>query len=358
MPTRTERDTRSTDELAAAAEIKVRYEGAVVVDMLIPGSPQSYVDPTVAGFDEMAEMSIGEGFSYVSYTAAVDEQIDVTDVVASIARGRKHWLAHPEKYLLVDTVEDIGRARAESKLAVSFNFQGSNPLGRNLDMIEVYYRLGVRQVNFAYNARNFMADGTAVDANRDGGLSALGRRMVGEMNRVGMVIDCSHSSNRTCVEAAELSTRPIVLSHSNPYELYKIRRNASDDAIKALADTGGVIAINGIGGFLSEGARDISGDIIANNVEYVRQLVGIDHVAFGSDYVHDLEAAKALIASNQEAWPPEMGYGELDPQVAVPGVIWSVARALETQHGWSELDVRAFLGENAIRVYAANWQAS
>jgi len=76
-----------------AADAHARY---VVVDILIPGSPRSYVDPTIEGFDEMPSMSRDDGFTYVCCAAAMDEQIDVTDVMASIARGRKHWLAHPE----------------------------------------------------------------------------------------------------------------------------------------------------------------------------------------------------------------------------------------------------------------------
>ena len=89
---------------------------------------------------------------------------------------------------------------------------------------------------------------------------------------------------------------------------------------------------------------------------YVAKLVGPEHVGFGSDYVHDLEAAAALIVSNPQSWPKSMGYGEGKPEVAVPGVSWGVVRVLEAKYGWSEKELRGFLGENILRVYKANWE--
>ncbi len=354
-----QRDPRTPEQIAVETKVMERYRDAIVVDTLIPGSPQSYVDPTIKGFEEMADMSIDWGFTYVSYSAAVDEIIDVTDIMADIANGRKHWLAHPEKYILIESVDDIYRAKKEGKLAVSFNFQGSNALGRNLDMVEIYYRLGVKQFAFTYNSRNFMAEGSGVEPEKDTGLSPLGIKMVKEMNRVGTIVDCSHGSDQSCIDAAKISTKPIVMSHSNPKGVFNIKRNASDGAIKAVAKSGGVISINVIGGFLSKSEKDISPEMIATHANYIKELVGAEHVSFGSDYVHDIDAALALIASNPVAWPKEMydsKTGIPRPVINVPGAIWGVVRVLEEKYGWSEKEVRGFLGENAMRVYKANWQ--
>lgn len=346
-------------EKAANAKVRKRYADAILVDMLIPGSPQSYVDPTIVGFEAMADESIGTGFNYVSYSVCVDEWIDPTVVIEKIANGRKHWLAHPEKYLLVHNVDDILRAKKEGKLAVSFNFQGSNALGRNLDMIEIYYALGVRQIAFAYNVRNFMAEGAAVEPELDTGLSPMGKQMVEEMNRVGMLIDCTHASDQTAIDAAALSTKPIVMSHSNPKGVYDIKRNASDKAIRAVAKTGGVISINCMGSFLGEGGMDASPAMLAKHADYVKKLVGAMHVGFGSDHVADsvLVGAAALIASNPNAWPKSMGYGG-DAQLSAPTIIWGVVRELETSYGWTNREVRGFLGKNAVRVYKANWKSA
>lgn len=347
-------DPRSAVEREADAEVRTRYAGAIVIDYLIPGSPQSYVDPTIAGFEEMAQMSIDSGFTLVSYSVAVDEVIDVTQIVEWIANGRKHWLGNPERYLLVETVDDIRRAAEEDRLGVFFNFQGSNPLGRNLDMVDIYYKLGVRQINFAYNSRNFMADGGGVTPERDAGLSLMGKQLVEEMNRVGMIVDCTHSSNNACLDAAAISTKPIVLSHSNPYGVYPIQRNAPDAVIRAVASTGGIIATNGLGVFLNEDG-DARPERIAEHVNYVKELVGAEHTGWGSDYVHDAKSAAVLILSNPDAFPPEMGYTTL-AQMALPGDIWGVARVLEEEYGWTEQEIRGFLGENALRVYETNWE--
>ncbi|MFT7671580.1 MAG: membrane dipeptidase [Planctomycetota bacterium] len=350
-----QRDARSKEELKAARMIQKFYANAVIVDMLIPGSPQSYVDPTIKGFEETAAMSIDWGFNYVSYSCCADQWIDPTIVISKIAKGRKHWLAHPDKYVLIDTSKDILQAKQDGKLAVSFNFQGSNALGRNLDMIEVYYKLGVRQIGLTYDELNFMAEGSNVDPKRDTGLSSLGKRMVAEMNRVGMIIDCSHASDQAAIDVAAISKKPIVMSHSLPKGFYNIQRNASDEAIKAVAETGGVIAISGIGGFLSEGARDISPQMIADHANYLKLLVGAEHVAFASDFVRDLKAAMVLEAGSEDAWPDYIGYGKELPVVAVPGTIWGIVRFLEEEYDWTYEEIRGILGENALRVYRANW---
>lgn len=346
-------DPRSGEERAADAEIKARYKDAIVIDFLIPGSPQSYVDPTIKGYEEMADMSIAGGFTMVSYSVAVDEVIDPAQIVAWIAKGRKHWLGHPEKYLMVETVDDIYRAKKEVKLGVFFNFQGSNPLGRNLDMVDAYYKLGVRQINFSYNVPNFMSSGGATPPEKDAGLSGMGVNLVKEMNRIGMIVDCTHSSYNDCLDAAKVSTKPIVLSHSNARGVYDIQRNAPDNVIQAVAGTGGIIATNGLGVFLNKDG-DASPERIAEHVNYVKELVGAEHTGFGSDYVHDMKSAAVLILSNPEAFPPEMGYTTL-AQMALPQDIWGVARVLEDRYGWSEKEIRGFLGENALRVYRANW---
>lgn len=289
----------------------------------------------------------------VSYSVAVDEVIDPAQIVAWIAKGRKHWLGHPEKYLMVETVDDIYRAKKEVKLGVFFNFQGSNPLGRNLDMVDAYYKLGVRQINFSYNVPNFMSSGGATPPEKDAGLSGMGVNLVKEMNRIGMIVDCTHSSYNDCLDAAKVSTKPIVLSHSNARGVYDIQRNAPDNVIQAVAGTGGIIATNGLGVFLNKDG-DASPERIAEHVNYVKELVGAEHTGFGSDYVHDMKSAAVLILSNPEAFPPEMGYTTL-AQMALPQDIWGVARVLEDRYGWSEKEIRGFLGENALRVYRANW---
>jgi membrane dipeptidase len=349
-------DPRTPEDRAKDVEVRQRYKDAIVIDMCVPGSPFAYVKNDAASFDALADLSKDTGFTSVSYTAAVDEELNPMTVIDWIAKGTTHWKSQPDKYLMVETVDDIYRAKKEGKLAVMFNFQGSNPLGGNLNMVSVYYRLGVRQMNFAYNVRNFMSDGGGAVKDRDGGLSLAGKRLVAVMNDVGMVVDCTHSSNRAALDAAEVSTKPIVLSHSNPLGAYALPRNSPDDVVKAVAKTGGVIATNGLGGFLNKEGNASPTDI-ARHVNYVKELVGAEHTAFGSDYVHNYAEALSFVLTNPESYPPELGYGS-PTQMAVPGDIWGVVRVLEAKHNWSPKEIRGFLGENALRVFKANWRSS
>ena len=147
------------------------------------------------------------------------------------------------------------------------------------------------------------------------------------------------------------------MSHSNPKGVYDMKRNASDAAIKAVAKTGGVIAINCMGPFLSKSGMDASPEMLARHADYVKKLVGAKHVAFGSDHVADsiISGAIALIKSNPNAWPKSMGYGS-DAQLSPPSIIWGVVTELEMEHSWTEDEIRGFLGKNALRVYKANWK--
>ncbi len=347
---------RTAEDRALDAEVRERYTDAVVVDMLIPGTPEGYVEGTIADYEALVEYSRGTGFTLVSYTAAVDDTFEPLQIIHWIAKARSYWGKSSDRYRLVATVDDIREAKKNGELAVSLNFQGSNALGGRLDMVEIYYRLGVRQMNFAYNVRNFMADGGGVAPERDAGLSKAGLRLVAEMNRVGMVVDCTHSSNRSCLDAAAASSKPIVLSHSNPYGAYNLPRNAPDEVVRAVAGTGGVICTNALGGFLNQegnaGPRDI-----AKHVDYVKELVGAEHTCWGSDYLTPDNYLSALefVLRDPVSYPPALGYGS-PTQIGEPGDIWGVVKVLEDEYGWTEEEIRGFLGENALRVYAANWK--
>ncbi|QFU76321.1 hypothetical protein EY643_11975 [Halioglobus maricola] len=168
-----------------------------------------------------------------------------------------------------------------------------------------------------------------------------------------MAFDCSHSSNQTCIEGAAASTKPIMLSHSNVATLQPIDRNASDEAIKAVASTGGVICVNFIGGFLNAGG-DASAFSIAKHAEYVRNLTGPEHVCAGSDYVWNYAGTLHWILRNPKDFPVESGYAT-PSHMGKPSEMWAVARVLEETYGWTETEIAGFLGENLVRFYGQVW---
>src|SRR4029077_231744 len=162
-----------------------------------------------------------------------------------------------------------------------------------LSLITLYYDLGVRWMLMAYN-RNNKVGGGCLD--QDEGLSAFGREVVAEMNRVGMVPCCSHCGQRTALEVIAHSKTPVIFSHSNPRAVWDHPRNIHDDVIRACAQKGGVIGINGVGLFL--GTNDVRAETVARHIDHVVQLVGADHAALGLDYVFDRDELQSYVAAN------------------------------------------------------------
>jgi len=260
------------------------------------------------------------------------------------------WLEkHADRFTLVRRVEDILAAKQDGKLAIAFDLEGMDALDGQAYMVSFYYRLGVRQMLFAYNLNN-LAGGGCHD--QDAGLTAFGRQVIAEMNRVGMIVDCSHTGYRTTLEAIEASSAPVIFSHSNPVSLHKHGRNIVDEQIRACARSGGVVGINGIGLFL--GDPGATTPTLVDAIAYVADLVGVDHVGIALDYTP--ENLEGLTAANPRFWPASEGYGHGGPmRMAEPLQLPQITDML-LDRGWSEADVRKVQGENFRRVAEAVWK--
>jgi len=260
------------------------------------------------------------------------------------------WLeCHSNRFALVQRASDILAAKREGKLAISFDIEGMNALDGESFMVSLYYRLGVRQMLFAYN-RNNLAGGGCHD--EDHGLTTFGRRVIEEMNRVGMLVDCSHTGYRTTMEVLETTTQPVIFSHSNPKALHKHGRNIVNEQIVGCARTGGVVGINGIGLFLAD--RDASTRAIVDCICYVADLVGPAHVGIGLDYFVP-GSIDNLEDKNRIFWPASEGYGPHTHRVAEPSQLPEITEML-LERGWPENDIRKVLGENFLRVANAVWK--
>ncbi|MFO0453668.1 MAG: dipeptidase [Pseudomonadota bacterium] len=259
----------------------------------------------------------------------------------------RHWLRrHPKQYRLVETVADL--ARPDRRLAVFFDIEGTSALNGQLSLVELYRDLGVRWMSMASN-RNNLVGGGCQDA--DKGLTKFGRAVVTEMERVGMTACCSHTGHRTTMDVMRHATKPVIFSHSNPLALWKHKRNIRDEAIRACAETGGVVGVNGIGMFL--GANDNRSATVARHVDYVVQLVGIDHVGIGLDYVFDMQELDDYIKAHPETFPPEEGYAA-GLRIVAPEQLPEIAAEL-LKLGYRVSDVRKVLGGNFLRVAKATW---
>lgn len=290
------------------------------------------------------------GHTMVGLTIAGD-RADMKTTLTRIGDELNRFDAFEDRYVVAKSVADIRTARATGKTAVMLAFQGSNPLENELSMVRSYYEIGVRWMLIAYNQRNSMADGC--HERTDSGLSRLGISLVKEMNRVGMMIDCSHTGRRSTLDIMEFSERPCFFSHSVCRALYDHERNIDDDQIRACALSGGVIGVNGVGFFLNaEG--DPTVEQMYRHIDHISQLVGPQHVSIGLDVVYFEDEMYSLYERTKDVRYPS-GYPAPPWRFFQPeDTIALTAHLLD--RGYSTQDVRGILGENFLRVAEGVWK--
>ena len=290
------------------------------------------------------------GVNYLSINVGFDV-MDWQDTLATLAAYRYWVQANSDRFVLVGDAADIERARNENKFALSFDIEGMNALNQDINMVAAYHALGVRQMLFAYNLNNAAAGGCH---DQDTGLTEFGKQVVREMNRVGMIVDCSHAAYSTTMDIMHLSSKPVVFSHSNPTAIWNHQRNITDDQIKACAATGGVIGVNGMGIFL--GDNDISNATLMRHIKYLADLVGCEHIGFGFDYSPKVDVdIGVILRSRPDYWPAGQQYDTRPIKHAGPQQLQGLVEDLSSA-GFSEDDIRGILGDNFRRVAADAWQ--
>lgn len=324
------------------------FEESLVWDNLLPWVPGYNIDE----IDYLLPRFQRVGVNYVSLTLAGGAGVacSLDTIVRRIARVRREIAERSDHLTLASTVTEIRQAKEDNKLAVNFNFQETLPFDNCLEMIEVYYDLGVRQALLAYNQKNLVGDGCAEIT--DAGLSRFGVEVVKEMNRVGMLVDGSHCGYRTSMDAMEVCEGPFIFSHSNPYQVHAHYRNIKDDQIKACAASGGVIGINGVGGFV--GDVNASTESIFNSLNYIVELVGPEFVGIGLDYVDDVEGAYQRRKTSTLAWPSE-GKKVVRHNFAGPEQLVALVQIM-LDHGYPDNAIKGILGENWARVCEQVWK--
>lgn len=269
-------------------------------------------------------------------------------------------LAHQDMVIRCEKVDDIYRAHREGKIALVPTIEGGAMLENEVDRVEILYGFGVRLMGITYSEANSL--GSGLKEKNDGGLTALGYQVVERMNKVGMAIDCSHVGDKTTLDVINASTKPIFLSHCGARSLWNSRRLKPDDVLKACAAKGGVIGIEAAPHTtLTPNNRSHSIESFMEHFEYVVNLVGIDHVAFGPDTLYgDHVGLHHAFSANLSIKGTQEGSGEFTEVEYVKGLEnpteapINIVRWL-VKHNYSDEDIKKVLGENVIRVLKETW---
>ena len=293
------------------------------------------------------------GVDYVSINVGMDMN-PVQQVMAVIAGFRATIAAHPDRYRLVHSVADIALAQADGQIAIGFDLEGAMPLLEQPDMVALYAALGVRQIHFAYNRNNSVADGCH-DLER--GLTPLGVRMVQAVNAAGLLMDCSHTGRKCSLDIMAASTAPVIFSHANPLALVEHGRNITDAQIRACAATGGVVCVSGVSFFLGKDAPTAAD--VARHAAYVADLVGVQHVGIGLD----ISFAQPELNDDPPGdyqpgtwWPKSAGYDRSISRARyTPVETWQVLAQALQDAGMGADDAAHVMGGNMLRVARQVW---
>jgi membrane dipeptidase len=319
-------------------EVTDLHAGAVVVDGTCPDAHW---------LNEYQTWREG-GTTCCVVTVASTEDMHAT--MTKLGRFFRFVREHADEILMVTGAEDIRAAKADGRLGVLIQFQGTDPIEYDIDLLEVYRGLGVRVIQLAYNRRCPVADGC--EEPTDSGLSRFGRRVVEELNRLGIVVDVSHTGRRSSHEAIVCSDAPVIASHSNAYAVHPSPRNLHDDLIRAIGDGGGLVGVNGFPAFVAETTSPTLDQYI-DHIDHVASISGTDNVALGIDYwmrnppVQQYEEFITSGLWGTDSYPPPPWHypNGLDDASHLP----SLTRRL-LERGYKAEEVRAILGGNWLRV--------
>ncbi len=253
----------------------------------------------------------------------------------------------------VQTVADIATAKARGRVGLILGFQDTAPIGDDLGMLATYHQLGVRIIQLTYNDANLV--GAGCQAPEDTGLTPFGREAVGEMNRLGILVDLSHCGPATTLDAIACSQKPVAITHANARRFFDHPRNKSDEAIRALAERGGVIGAVAFSGLLTRRIPATLADYIAA-IDDLVAMVGVDHVGLGPDFMEEMPAE--VVAQVLKGLPPEIlaHFASMPPTQGFESVAAfpNVTAGLLAQ-GYSVEDVGQILGGNWLRLYGEVW---
>jgi len=269
-------------------------------------------------------------------------------------------IAHQDFLVRAGTLEDIRAARASDRIAFVPCIEAATPIENELDRLDVLYGLGIRSCGIAYSEANALGSGLREAG--DTGLTEFGRMAVRRMNRLGIAIDVSHAGDRTSLDTIACSERPVFVTHAGARALWNTKRMKPDEILKACAQRGGVIGISAAAHTtLTERHPLHTLDSVMEHFEYIANVVGIDHVAFGPDTffgdhvgLHRFFAEQFSLAASRGGMKiQEVDYvdGIENPAESFPNIVrWLV------RHEYSDADIGRVIGGNVLHALAEVWE--
>jgi len=289
------------------------------------------------------------GLDAVHVTIAYHETFRET--VLNIERWNRWFEQYPELIMQARTSDDIRKARRTGRTGIIFGFQNPSPIEDDIGLVEILHTLGARFMQLSYNNQSLLATGCY--ETEDPGITRMGRQVIAEMNRVGLVIDMSHSAERSTLEAIELSERPIAITHANPASWHPALRNKSDVVLKALARSGGMLGFSLYPHHLKE-KSNCTLESFCKMVAETAELMGVDRIGIGSDLCQD-QPDSVVEWMRTGRWSKVIDYGEGSATAAGFPEMPSWFRdnrdfpAIETglgHVGFSQADIAAIMGNN------------
>lgn len=299
-------------------------------------------------FEQMRE----GGVDAVHVTVAYHETLP--ELIGNLAAWNRRFARWPDRLARATSAADVRAAQASGRTAILFGLQTPAPVGDDLGRIEILHQLGIRFMQLSYNNQSLMAAGCY--ESEDSGLTRFGREAVTEMNRVGLVIDMSHSAERSTRAAIDASARPIAITHANPSWWHDVPRNKSDEVLRALVARGGMLGFSLYPHHLSDGS-DCTLDSFCAMVAEAAARYGIEHLGIGSDLCQDQPDSVVTWMRNGR-WTASGAGATFPPQPAWfrDNRDFATLRDGFSHTGFSEDEIAGLLGGNWLRFYAESFE--
>ena len=279
------------------------------------------------------------------------------ETVLNFEQWNRWFEQYPDLIMKGQWASDIDIARKTGRTAIFFGFQNPSPIEDDIGLVEILHTLGARFMQLTYNNQSLLATG-CYEA-QDSGVTRMGRQVIREMNRVGLVVDMSHSADRSTIEAAEISERPIAITHANPHDWSPALRNKKDDVIRSVTENGGMFGFSLYPHHLKD-KSDCSVTTFCEMIAHAADRYGIAHLGLGTDLCQD-QPDSVVEWMRVGRWSKEIDYGE--GSAAAPGFptmpnwfrdnrdFGNIANGLNDV-GMSTDEIAAIMGGNWYRFFA------